>query len=458
MKNTTIRMWMRPGMKIKRWIALFMMAVVLTSLAVAMGLAWLYENYRVPSAIQDVVQFLTLQFIPHPVRGLVMLTAGILFLGFATWKISHSLFSPLLKEITSGRTVAEIYVGDRFGPTLPEFNVVTIGGGTGLGNLLRGLKQANINLTAIVTVADDGGSTGRIRDAFDIPAPGDIRNCLVSLAKDESTMGQLFHYRFDADGSELTGHSFGNLFITAMTKVTGSFEQAVLESARVLNIEGRVLPSTLENVTLCADRIDGTSVRGESAVGHGGPQLQRVYLEPNRPKAYDPALAAILNADLIVLGPGSLFTSVIPNLLVDGIRESIRWSSGATVYVCNVATQEGETDHFDYEAHVHQIVEYLGEGELDFALLNNNRAAMAAIRPHEHVEAIVYDGAATSRDGVEIVARDVVNDQNPLRHDPLKLASELIEIARRHKASPIPTGVTVESSDTVQSESITVLR
>jgi uncharacterized cofD-like protein len=458
MKNTTIRMWLRPGMQVKRWIALCMVAVVLASLAFAMGLAWLYENYKVPSALQDAVRIVTLQDIPHPLRGLILLVAGVLLFGFAIWKISHALISPLLKEITSGRSVAEIYVGDRFGPTIPEFNVVTIGGGTGLGNLLRGLKQANINLTAIVTVADDGGSTGRIRDAFDIPAPGDIRNCLVSLAKDESTMGQLFHYRFDAAGSELSGHSFGNLFITAMTKVTGSFEQAVLESARVLNIEGRVLPSTLENVTLCADRVDGSTVRGESAVGHGGPQIQRIYLEPNRPKAYDPALAAILNADLIVLGPGSLFTSVIPNLLVDGVRESIRWSAGATVYVCNVATQEGETDHFDYEAHVHQIVEYLGEGELDYALLNNNRAAMSAIRPHEHVEAIVYDGAARTRDGVEIIARDVVNDQNPLRHDPLKLASELLEIGRQHRATPVVPSPAAEIQPVAPAESAAVLR
>ena len=458
MKNTTIRMWLRPGMQIKRWVALCMLAVVLTSLAIAMGLAWLYENYQVPSALQDAVRIVTLQDIPHPLRGIILLAAGVLLFAFALWKISHSLFSPLLKEITSGRSVAEIYVGDRFGPPLPEFNVVTIGGGTGLGNLLRGLKQANINLTAIVTVADDGGSTGRIRDAFDIPAPGDIRNCLVSLAKDESTMGQLFHYRFDADGSELSGHSFGNLFITAMTKVTGSFEQAVLESARVLNIEGRVLPSTLENVTLCADRVDGSTVRGESAVGHGGPQIERIYLEPNRPKAYDPALAAILNADLIVLGPGSLFTSVIPNLLVDGVRESIRWSAGATVYVCNVATQEGETDHFDYEAHVHQIVDYLGDGELDYALLNNNRAAMSAIRPHEHVEAIVYDGAARTRDGVEIIARDVVNDQNPLRHDPIKLASELLEIGRRHRSTPMVSPLAADSELVPQTESAAVLR
>src|SRR5690606_28618241 len=169
-------------------------------------------------------------------------------------------------------------------------------------------------------------------------------NCLVALADNESLMGRLFHYRFDKEGSELTGHAFGNLFITAMTQVTGSFEQGVIEAAKILNVRGRVLPSTLENVTLCADLVDGTSVRGESAIAHDNPAVERIFLEPDEPDAYRPALAAILNADLIVLGPGSLYTSVLPNLLVGGVREAIQWSRGATAYVCNVATQHGETD------------------------------------------------------------------------------------------------------------------
>ncbi|MDQ3442333.1 MAG: YvcK family protein [Chloroflexota bacterium] len=430
MNRRTFRMWLRPGMKIKRWMALVVFSIVLTSLALAMAAAWVYENYSVPPGLQGFVEAITLQFIPHPWRGLILLGGGLLLFGFALLKLSNSLLSPLLKEITSGRTVAEIFVGDRFGPIPAEFNVVTIGGGTGLGFLLRGLKQANVNLTAIVTVADDGGSTGRIRNAFDIPAPGDIRNCLVSLAEDESTMSQLFHYRFDKDGSELTGHSFGNLFITAMTQVTGSFEQAVLESARVLNVRGRVLPSTLENVTLCADLVTGARVRGESAIAHERPAIEEIFFDPPHPKAYDPALAAILNADLIILGPGSLYTSVLPNLLVDGIKEAISWSQGETVYVCNVATQEGETDYYGYDDHVREVVKYLGADELDYVLLNNNPAAGTAIRPEWHVEAVVYNGDAESSNGVEIVARDVVNDENPLRHDPVKLAAALLELAR----------------------------
>lgn len=449
MKSRSLRMWLRPGMKIKRWIALFMLAIVLTSLACAMAAAWVYRNYSVPSSLQGLVEFLTLQFIPHPWRGLLLLVSGVAFLAFAIWKLSHSLLSPLLNEITSGRSVAEIFVGDRFGPVLPEFNVVTIGGGTGLGYLLRGLKHENVNLTAIVTVADDGGSTGRIRDAYDIPAPGDIRNCLVSLANDESTMSQLFHYRFDKESSELSGHSFGNLFITAMTQVTGSFEQAVLESARVLSVRGRVLPSTLENVTLCAQLIDGVTVRGESAIAHDSPAISDVFLEPANPKAYDPALAAILNADLIVLGPGSLYTSVLPNLLVDGVKEAIAWSRGDSVYVCNVATQEGETDHFGYDDHVREVVKYLGEGELDFALVNSNPAAGAAIRPEWHVEAVVYDGAMRTASDVEIVARDVVNNQNPLRHDPSKLATVLLDLARGRR-SRVQTPVDYTSPNGVE--------
>jgi uncharacterized cofD-like protein len=219
-----------------------------------------------------------------------------------------------------------------------------------------------------------------------------------------------------------------------MTQVTGSFEQAVLESAKVLNVRGRVLPSTLENVTLCADLADGTTVRGESAISHERPAIERIFFEPNGPKAYDPALAAILNADLIVIGPGSLYTSLLPNLLVDGVKEAISWSHGDTVYVCNVATQEGETDHFGYDDHVREVVKYLGDGELDYVLVNSNPAAGTAIRPDWHVEAVVYDGAERTSNGIEVVARDVVNDKNPLRHDPIKLAAVLLDLARENRS------------------------
>jgi len=438
-------MWLRPGMMIKRWVVLFMVATILTSLALAMGLAWVYENYNFPKRIQPYVEWLTLQPISHPWRELLLLAVGVVFLAYTAYKLSRALILPLMARDTSGRAFSEIVNEHRFGPVKPEFNVVAIGGGTGLSALLRGLKLHNINLTAIVTVADDGGSTGRIRNVFNMPAPGDIRNCLVALADNESLMGRLFHYRFDKEGSELSGHAFGNLFITALTQVTGSFEQGVIESARVLNVRGRVLPSTLENITLCADLVDGSRVRGESTIAHDNPPIERIYLDPEGPDAYRPALAAILNADLIVLGPGSLYTSVLPNLLVGGVREAIQWSRGATAYVCNVATQHGETDDFGYEDHIREIVSYLGAGELDFAIVNSNEAAGEAIRPEWHVQAIPYDGKEIVQGDVRIVARDVVNDRNPLRHDPEKLATVLLEIARNHSQAdilaPVPAAV-----------------
>ena len=269
---------------------------------------------------------------------------------------------------------------------------MAIGGGTGLSSLLRGLKHENISLTAIVTVADDGGSTGRIRREYDMPAPGDIRNCILALADDELLVNQLFQYRFDKDGSDLKGHSLGNLFITALTQTTGSFEQAVLEFGRVVNIRGRVLPSTLDNVTLCARFADGAEACGESNISSRGVPITKVYFDDGQPKAYPPALEAIVNADLIVLGPGSLYTSVIPNLLVDGILEAIRWSRGTTVYVCNVATQQGETDHYDAGDHIRVVQEYLGEGTLDFALVNSNQAAAEAISPELNVQAVIDSG------------------------------------------------------------------
>ena len=433
MKARNVRIWLRPGMMIKRWVGLFMLSVILTSLALAMAAAWVYRNYAFPDQLEGIVQSLTLQFIPHPYREIMILSAGLLLLGLSIWRLSHSLISPLMAHDQSGRALADIVNEHRFGPARAEFNVVAIGGGTGLSALLRGLKLFDVNLTAIVTVADDGGSTGRIRNVFNMPAPGDIRNCLVSLADAESTMGRLFHYRFDRKDSELEGHAFGNLFITAMTQVTGSFEQAVIESARVLKVRGRVLPSTLENITLCAELVDGSEVRGESAIAHDGAAIRRIFLEPSEPDGYQPALAAILNADLVVLGPGSLYTSVLPNLLVDGVVEAIRWSRGTTVYVCNVATQHGETDHFGFTDHVREIIKYVGAGELDYALVNSNPAPASAIRPEWQVEAIAYDGAEEVG-GARVIARDVVNDRNPLRHDPEKLAQVLLDLARSRRS------------------------
>jgi uncharacterized cofD-like protein len=437
MKAASLRIWLRPGLRIKRWIALGILCMITISLALAMFAAWIYRNYDVPAGSQTLVRIITLQFVPHPMREIGLLLVAGLALVVAFVQLSKNLMAPFLAQDDTGRDIAEIVKEHRFGPIQPELNVVAIGGGTGLSALLRGLKLAdNIHLTAIVTVADDGGSTGRIRTAYNIPAPGDIRNCLVAMADDESTMGRLFDYRFSGN-DELAGHAFGNLFITAMTQVSGSFDHAVIESARVLNVRGKVMPSTIENIDLCAYMNDGEIVRGESGIAHDERQIDRIFLSPELPDGYEPSLEAILNADLIVLGPGSLYTSVLPNLLVEGVDQAIKWSGGSTAYVCNVATQHGETDHFGYREHIREVVKYLGENRLDYAIVNNNPAAAGvAVARGLDVEAVDWDGEETL-DGVTLIAADVVSDRNPLRHDPAKLADVLLAIARQSREASL---------------------
>jgi len=419
---------------VKRWAALILFGSVLSGVAFAMALVYTYRYAPVPTPLSGLVRVVTLQDLPREVRFLIVLGVGLFLMGLGIRQMSISLVSPFMASTAKGTELAHILAEHRFGPATPALGVVAVGGGTGLSSLLRGLKKHEIGITAIVTVADDGGSTGRIRSEFDIPAPGDIRNCLTALADDESLVSRLFQHRFDQQGSNLDGHSFGNIFITALTQVTGSFERAVIESATVLNIRGRVLPSTLANVDLCAELLDGTVVRGESKIGHRLAPIKRVYLDPERAPVYEPAFGAILNADLVVLGPGSLYTSVLPNLLVEGITQALRWSPAPVVYVCNVATQPGETDHFSAADHVKVLLDQLGPDVIDVVLVNDNAAVVEAIASHglaDTVTAVLPDGFQRLDGGFRIVARDLVSDRNPLRHDPDKLALALLELARQ---------------------------
>ncbi len=305
--------------------------------------------------------------------------------------------------------------------------VVAIGGGTGLSTLLRGLKAFTPHITAIVTVADDGGSSGRLRRELGVLPPGDFRNCIAALADDEALITQLFQYRF-GQGKGLDGHSFGNLFLIALAAVTGSFEQAIVEAGRVLAVQGQILPSTLENVTLMADLRDAkpaglTRVQGESAIPKAGQPIERVFLRPEGVRAYPGAVRALLNADLIVLGPGSLFTSVLPNLLVEGIRQAVGASAALKVYVCNVATQPGETDGFDVGDHVSALQRHVGRGLFSYVLANN-RLLSSTEQPHLRPVALSYP----SGDGYKVITADVVDVAAPWRHDSTKLARELLRL------------------------------
>jgi uncharacterized cofD-like protein len=280
-----------------------------------------------------------------------------------------------------------------------------------------------------------------------MPPPGDIRNCIVALADAEPLMGDLFQYRFEQENSSLDGHSFGNLFITAMTQVSGSFERAVVESSRVLAVRGQVLPSSLENITVCAEMVDGTIIRGESNITHERSRISHVFLEPSSPEAYDPAIVAILSADLIVLGPGSLYTSVLPNMLVHGIAHAVRCSQATKVFVCNVATQPGETDNFGVVEHVAALKDHVGGRILDYVLVNSNfDPAATKIKPEWSVSAVGLDGIDEIGDGATVVLRDVVNPDFPLRHDPAKLANELLKLASLNRERTPGRGIAMNGN------------
>jgi uncharacterized cofD-like protein len=308
--------------------------------------------------------------------------------------------------------------------------IAAIGGGTGLPVLLRGLKKYTANITAIVTVADDGGSSGRLRGDFGILPPGDIRNCLLALAETESLMEKLFNYRF-GQGEGLAGHSLGNLLIAALTEITGDFQTAVKEASHVLKVRGKVFPSTLEQVTLGAELADGTHVFGESKIPQAGIPLQRVFLTPASCKAVPEAVAAIQQADLILLGPGSLFTSVMPNLLVPGIAAALKQSRAVKCYICNIMTQPGETTDYKASDHLSAIFNHVGDNLVDFIIVNNKSVAQDNLNKYarEGAAPVVADQGALRKMGVRVLRGDFLDTQELVRHDPQKLARAVLYLA-----------------------------
>jgi uncharacterized cofD-like protein len=409
--------WLYPGMRVKRWLALLFAGIVLISLGAAYFLKSLYsEGFVFPG----VVGYLTLQFLPRIVRALLFALIGVPLLVYAVVQLNRSLLSAFVTE--GDKVVDQIYHRRHLsrGP-----KVVAIGGGTGLSNLLRGLKEYTGNLTAVVTVADDGGSSGRLRDQMGVLPPGDFRQCLVALSDVEPVMTKLFQYRFPAD-SGLDGHSFGNLFIVAMMGVTGDFLHAMRESSRVLATRGQILPSTLANVTLCAEMDDGHVVKGESHIAHDGKTIKRVFLSPEHVPAYPAAVRAIEDADLVILGPGSLYTSVLPNLLVDGIREAVAKTTATVVYVCNVATEPGETDHYNVGQHVTAIERYLGPATIDLVLANEHRAH--DLSPQALAMSVSVNGTTRDTVGPRLMKADVIDQLNPRHHDSTRVAESLMQL------------------------------
>lgn len=307
--------------------------------------------------------------------------------------------------------------------------VVAIGGGTGLSTLLRGLKRRTEHLTAIVTVTDDGGSSGRLRRELGVLPPGDVRNCLVALADDESLMSALFSHRFTSGG--LAGHSFGNLFLAALTEITGDFDRAIKESSKVLAIRGTVLPSTTRDVRLHALLSDGREVAGESRIGRAPVSVQRVWLEPGDAEALPLALERIRQAQVVVLGPGSLFTSIVPNLLVHGIREALVQTTAPVVYVANLMTQPGETAEFDARDHLDGIIRHVGIGVVDVMLVNEAPVAKESLARYvaQGAEPVTWERGETVYRGVRVIPGDLVGCNEHIRHDPERLADLVLAVA-----------------------------
>jgi uncharacterized cofD-like protein len=301
--------------------------------------------------------------------------------------------------------------------------IITVGGGTGLSVLLSGLKEYTSNITAIVTVADSGGSSGRLREQFDILPPGDIRNCLVALADASSLMRDLFQFRFD-QSSELAGHNFGNLFITVMTRLTGDFEKAIKETSKVLALRGQVIPSTLNNVALVALHKDGSTTEGEDKIPKARIPIDKVYLRPYQPQATPEAIKAIEEAQIIVLGPGSLYTSIIPNLLIKEITDSIVASGAIKIYVCNVMTQPGETDGYSVSDHIRTLIRHSHPRIFDYCIVNTGVIPQDVRQRYEQEGAypVVNDTEKIKSMGYRIIEDDIVTIKDVVRHDSLKLA------------------------------------
>ena len=417
--SSTVLKLLIPGLRLKRWLVLLLAGLVLT----ALGLTYLFVEFYRTVPLPSVAGPLTLQFLDRPIRALLCFALGLPAVGLALVRINQTVLQAVRPEGTEGLVAA--LLSSRARQNGPK--IVALGGGTGLSTMLRGIKNRTDKVTAIVTVADDGGSSGRLRRELGVLPPGDFRNCIVALADTEPLMARLFQYRF-GPGSGLDGHSFGNLFIVAMSGVVGNFEEAIRESSRVLAVRGQILPSTLENVTLCAELADRTVVAGESNIPLSASAIKRVYLEPENPPAYPEAVKAILEADMIVVGPGSLYTSILPNLMVRNIGRAVMDSDAVKVYVCNVATQRGETDGFGVEEHFQALLSHLPDNPFDYVIVNNN---LSHDIPSEwHVSAVAPDGLArVPRIGrTRVVLADVVDPHTPLRHDPDKLAVVLTRL------------------------------
>jgi uncharacterized cofD-like protein len=427
-----LRRWLTPGIGVKRWLLVVFLGLLLLALGFAHMLRQVTRDFEPGGPFEAVVSLITLQFLPYALRGLTVGLVGLGLVGFGAYRVIRVVTDPL-RAPDADQPLVEVIYQKRFLARGPK--IVAIGGGTGLSTLLRGLKEHTSNLTAVVTVADDGGSSGMLRQELGIAPMGDIRNCIAALADAEPLMNELLQYRFPAhdatpaslaiDGPGLAGHAVGNLLLAAMTAIEGGdFEEGVRRINKILAVRGQVVPVTATPLTLHARLVDGSVVDGQSRIMRTV-DIDRVWITPDDVLASDDALAAIADADLIVLGPGSLYTSLLPSLLIPAIRDALLAAGAPRLYVCNVATQDGETTGMDLAAHVAALIDHTVPGIVDVVLANNGFDAR--IPPDWQAEAVrLHWPPVGLPDPPHLVIDDVVDPGNAHHHDPARLAAAVL--------------------------------
>jgi len=426
--------WLGPGTHVKRWLILLLLAVALAGLAMGLLLADAYKNQHLH--FPGIAWYFTMQFLDRGLRGALLLLLGFALAGGAFFGLNRSLIGLLIPEYRGN--VADLVRSRRLLARGPR--ITCIGGGTGMSGLLRGLKEYTTNISAIVTVADEGSSSGLLRRALAVPPPGDARQCIAALADAEPLVAQLLEYRFDARTPGLEGHSVGNLLLAAMTELTGSFEEALAATSRVLAVRGRILPATLRDVRLFAQTTGGERLDGEAVIDrHRGAPLARVWIAPDHPPAFAEAIRAILDADLVVVGPGSLYTSLLPNLLIPEVVAALVACRAPCVYVCNVATEPGATDGYSVADHLAAIERHVGRQLFDAVLVHQGPAP--ALRPEWHVSRPSIEGPALTGTGYRLLTTPLVSVARPTRHDSKLLAKALLRALpslTRHAQQPAP--------------------
>ncbi len=418
--------WLIPGLQVKRWFALIFVGAVMMTLGILIlvDIKPIYYTMQFISTIANKISTEWLAF------GIVMIGAAIFFKG---WQKTNLSILDLDEDRNNDILLENLYRRRKLnrGP-----RIVAVGGGTGLSMLLSGIKNITNNITAVVTVGDDGGSSGRLRESMGILPPGDIRHCITALADDEDLVTKLFKYRFK-NGEGLEGHSFGNLFLTALCAITGDMVTAVKESSNVLSIRGRVLPSTLDDMKLVAELEDGRVIHGESTIPEAHGKIKRLFTEPANCRALEDAIHAIRNAELIILGPGSLYTSVIPNLLIKEIADEIAKSKAKKIYVCNIMTQPGETDDYKVSDHLKALIQHAGSNKIVDAVLVNDYLPENLADKYQKSDSypVKLDIAEVKKMGIKIVAKKLIEDSREglVRHSSNRVARAVYYWFRKSK-------------------------